>query len=111
VYKGFSSVLVLQKVASERLGFPLCDFASAWFLHATEGGFAQAEEGHQKMTKPMTGDDWKEFFQLISEDVSDAKIWTCALDQENLKVWKRPVRRAKQAAFFSRVPKMVISRP
>ncbi len=44
------------------------------------------------MTKPMGAEDWKEFFQLISEDVTDSKIWTCALDQENLKVWKRPVR-------------------
>jgi hypothetical protein len=44
------------------------------------------------MTKPMGADDWKEFFDLIGEDVTDTKVWTCALDQEKLKVWKRPVR-------------------
>merc|ERR1711991_1099378 len=38
----------------------------------------------------MGDDDWKEFFDLVSEDVTDSKVWTCAVDNEDLKVWKRP---------------------
>lgn len=41
--------------------------------------------------KPMGSVDWEEFFQLINEDVTSGH-WSVALDQEKLKVWKRPVR-------------------
>merc|ERR1711991_468104 len=54
------------------------------------GTLPQREGGAAMAVQPMGKADWDEFFELIGEDVQDTKVWSCALDTEDVKVWKRP---------------------
>ena len=65
-----------------------------WFVCLFLLSFCFPDESCREMTapKPMDKKDWDEFFTLISEDTSDQKVWTVCVDEEELKVWKRPVR-------------------